>query len=590
MIRYRFYPRADRPVDRWTASGAKLAFALPVALGSLAFLSACSGGGSGSEGVGSAPQTSGQSAPPVATSLFSDATPSSGIDFAVGFQGALVGTTDIPDILPSGAAVGDYDRDGDLDLFIVRGNSGPNLLYRNDGDLQFEDVATEAGVAFTKSASEVYQHSSPAFVDLDGDRDLDLLIPGLGSDPTMVFENNGDGTFTDVTASAGFGVMTAEHSMSPTFGDYDRDGDLDLMLAHWGTERDFNAIGETHHLWRNDSDATGIRFVPVTLVSDISPSLLTNADPQIPQRQFDNTFTPTFAEINGDGWPDLFVVADFNQSQVFLNDQDGTFTNATDFVVFIDGNGMGSAVGDYDGDGDNDWFVSSILAAGSPPPSLSTIGNRIYKNDGLGTFTDDTEIADVEDGGWGWGSCFLDFENDGDLDIYHTNGWVREEAYGPFPEDTSRAFVSNGNGSFTEEATSLGLTDREQGRGVVCADFDQDGDTDILLLHMNMQNAATLWENGTDGAASYLSVTLEGPAPNTQAIGAKIVVTTGGVQQSREVMLGSNFASHNPTEQLFGLGDTQVIDTLEVTWPDGAVTTEISVPVDQRLIIRHPTL
>ncbi|MEM0929162.1 MAG: CRTAC1 family protein [Pseudomonadota bacterium] len=589
MVRPFLYPRADHPVDRSTASRAKALSVLPVALGTLALLSGCSGGGSRSNTAQVSTESSAE-VPTQAATLFSNATQASGIAFTVGFQGALVGTTDIPDILPSGAAVGDYDSDGDLDLFIVRGNSGPNLLYRNLGNLQFEDVAAQAGVAFTKSANEVYQHSSPAFADLDGDGDLDLLIPGLGSDPTLVFANNGDGTFSDVTSGAGFDVMTAEHTMSPTFGDYDRDGDLDVMFAHWGTERDFNNIGETHHLWRNDSDASGIRFVPVTLAAEITPSLLTNADPQIPQRQFDNTFTPTFAELNGDGWPDLLVVADFNQSQVFLNDQDGTFTNATDFFVLIDGNGMGSAVGDYDGDGDNDWFVSSILAAGGPPPSLSTIGNRIYANNGVGTFTDETGVADVADGGWGWGSCFIDFENDGDLDIYHTNGWVREEAYGPFPEDTSRAFVSGGNGSFTEEADALGLTDREQGRGVVCADFDQDGDTDILLLHMNAQNAATLWENTTDDAASYLSVTLEGIAPNTQAIGAKIIATTGGAQQFREVTLGNNFASHNPAEQLFGLGDAQVIDTLEVTWPDGLVTTEIGVSVNQRLTLRHPSL
>ena len=518
--------------------------------------------------------------------MFTDMTAASGISFTVGFLQPL-SNPEVAMILPSGVAAADYDDDGDIDLFIVRGDRGPNLLYRNTGNLVFEDVAAEAGVAFTKSPLENYRHSSPAFADLDGDNDLDLVLGGLDGDPTMVFANNGDGTFTDVTSGSGLDRMRAEHNMSPAFGDYDRDGDLDLMLGHWGLVWGLAGVpGDTEHLWRNDSDNTGIRFTSVSETSGIAPSIVVNRDPLVTSRTFDNTFTPTFARINDDALPDILVVADFNSTLVFINNGDGTFSNVTDYDVIIDGNGMGSAVGDFDGDGDLDWFVSSIRAVGEDVPShLSRVGNRLYRNDD-GTFADITADAGVTDGGWGWGSCFLDFENDGDLDIYHTNGWQDWDEFGGFNTDTSRAFVSNGDGTFTERAEELGLNDAEQGRGIVCADFDNDGDTDILQLHMHSDNAATLWMN--QATNNWLSVRLRGSAPNTQAVGARIVATIAGEDQLREVTLGSNFASHNPTDQLFGLGSMSQVDTLTVEWPDGERTVMQTLAANQELVIDHP--
>ena len=518
--------------------------------------------------------------------MFVDMTAASGISFTVGFLNPIA-NLEVPEFLPSGAAAGDYDDDGDIDLFIVRGDSGPNLLYRNNGNLVFEDVAAEAGVALTRTIFENYRHGSPAFADLDGDNDLDLVLPGLDGDPTLVFSNDGDGTFTDVSSGSGLDRMRAEQSMSPAFGDYDRDGDLDMMLAHWGTPRDYAGNpGDTEHLWRNDSDSAGIRFTSVSEQSGIAPSIIINNDPLITNRSFDYTMSPTFARINDDAFPDILVVADFNVTQVYINNGDGTFSNVTDYDVIIDGNGMGSAVGDYDGDGDLDWFVSSIRAAGEGIPStLSRVGNRLYRNDD-GTFADVTAEAGVTDGGWGWGSCFLDFENDGDLDIYHTNGWSHADEFGGFSTDISRAFVSNGDGTFTESAEELGLDDAEQGRGIVCADFDNDGDTDILQLHMHADNAATLWMNQTTN--NWLSVRLRGAAPNTQAIGARIVATIAGEDHLREVTLGSNFASHNPTDQLFGLGSMTQVDTLTVEWPDGERTVMQALAANRELVIDHP--
>ncbi|MGF1543553.1 MAG: CRTAC1 family protein [Parvularculaceae bacterium] len=568
----------------------------------IAFLAGCSsadgGGDAASAGASAtpspAPAPTPSPAPPPATgtSAFVDATAASGIGFTSRFATGFVQTSDIPIILPSGVAAGDYDNDGDVDLIVTRGELAANLLYENRGLLRFEDVAAEAGLAFVKSATENYRSASPGFADLDGDDDLDIVLPGLDGDPTLVFENNGDGTFTDVSAGSGLDAMTADHSMSPAFGDYDRDGDLDLMFGHWGSRRDFdNGPGDTEHLWRNDTDAGGIRCASGSEAAGSAPSILTNDDPLIPQRRFDNTFAPTFADIDGDGWPDVFVVGDFNFSQIFINQRDGTFVNATDFSVIIDGNGMGSAVQDYDGDGDVDWFVSSILARGGPPPSLSEIGNRLYRND-AGVLVEVSDAACVADGGLVWGSCFLDLENDGDLDVYHTNGWPRELDFGAFDVDASRAFVSNGDGTFVEMAEDLGLDDAEEGRGVVCADFDLDGDVDVLQLHRDTTNAATLWENtardDSDDGAGFMLVRLLGLAPNTGAVGARIELVADGRTQTRTVTLGSNFASHNPLEQHFGVGAAERVDSVRVVWPAGEETVLVNPAINQRLTIAHP--
>jgi hypothetical protein len=202
-------------------------------------------------------------------------------------------------------------------------------------------------------------------------------------------------------------------------------------------------------------------------------------------------------------------------------------------------------------------------------------------------FIDATQVARVADGGWGWAACFLDFENDGNLDIYHTNGWHEESSWGDFLSDSSRAFVANGNGRFADRSGVLGLEDSDQGRAVVCADFDNDGDTDILLLHQRSGVSATLWRNDTTGN-SYLRIKLRGKAPNTAATGARIYATIGSEQQMREIMIGSNFASQNPTVQIFGLGTAGAVDELRIEWPDGTIQTFLSVAANQSLEYYQP--
>ncbi len=556
-------------------------------------ISACGGGGSGpsTPPAGDTVQSGEPEPDPEPQIGFTDVTADSGLGYDIGLTFGGEGEINEADlsvrqIATNGAAAGDYDNDGDIDLFIVRGNLGPNQLYRNDGNLEFTDVAENAGVAFLGPGDSTSRQVGPIFVDVEGDGDLDLFLRGL-RDPALLMRNNGDGTFTDVTDDAEL-LFLSTYGMSTAFGDYDLDGDLDLATTHWGSPHDKDNPGDTEHLWRNDTQGSNIAFTSVSEASQISPSIVQLADPNGHRSNADRTFTPTFARIDDDLFPDLLMVADFNQTQYFHNNGDGTFENRTDVDVLIDGNGMGSAVGDYDNDGDLDWFVTSILLPSNDRKKnsiLSHFGNRLYQNH-QGVFTDVTDEAGVEDGGWGWGACFIDFENDGDLDIYHTNGWQEELLpLADFPDfegyqlDTSRAFVNQADGTFVEEADDLGLHDAEMGRGVVCADFDNDGDTDILLL----ANRPILWQNDERGN-EYLKVRLIGIPPNTEAAGARIILSSESTSQIREISIGSNFLSQNPAIQLFGLGSDTSAD-LTVSWPDGSETVMTDVASGQTLQI-----
>lgn len=560
-----------------------------VALGWCGALLLASCGGDDADGpTPPPPQGTPPPEPPPVLARFTDVTAASGIAFDSGWQ---FDPTSINEVLvrnyvPSGVAAGDYDNDGDIDLFITRGDKGPNLLYRNNGSGVFTDVAVAAGLAYTAGPGQNYRLAGPTFADMDGDGDLDLFIGGLGGDPSFIYANNGDGTFSDVTAGSGIDTMRARYTLGAAFGDYDRDGDLDMLLTHWGSTLSVAAgsltteVVDTGHLWRNDSSNGRILFTSVSQAAGISPGVITLPDPLKYKADGDWTFTPSFARINGDLYPDILLAADFNRSQVFINNTDGTFSNMTDVAVLTDYNGMGSAVGDYDNDGDLDWFVTAIMF-----PDLPDTGNRLYRNDN-GVFVDVTDAAGVRDGGWGWGTCFLDFQNDGNLDIYATNGWDQE---GDFASDVTRAFVGSGGARFNEGAALLGLDDNRQGRAVVCADFDNDGDTDIFQLHHAAPLSATMWRNDTSRYKS-LTVKLVGLPPNTEAVGARIYVKTGPKTQMREIMVGNNFASQNPTIQVFGIGPGSLADKVTVEWPDGQRTERESVIVGQTLTLRHPDL
>ena len=296
----------------------------------------------------------------------------------------------------------------------------------------------------------------------------------------------------------------------------------------------------------------------------------------------DRTFTANFVDLDDDGRSDLVVTADYGQSTVWLNQGSGRFANATN-VVISDQNGMGSAVADYDGDGDLDWFVSSIRDGdGTTEGNWGTSGNRLYRNRGDGSFEDATDAAGVRDGDWGWGASFADFNNDGLVDLVHVNGWPQGSPQ--FRGTRARLFIAAAGGTFQDQAGALAFEERVGGRGVVCFDYDGDGDLDIFVGNNNGPHH--LWRNdGGRSGGHYLDVRVLGTAPNPFAIGAKIYVSAGGREQLRDVRAGSNYVSQNPREVHFGLGAAARVDRVRVVWPDGAQLTLTGIDVDQMLVV-----
>lgn len=565
---------------------------IPIALVAL-ILTACGGGGGGNTPaappvVVTPPTVDDNSAPavpsaPVAHLSFVDVTASAGISFSHGLQGETMAG-----MVAAGVAVGDYNNDGWLDLYLAQGNAGTSVLLENrsqGGAYVFADVSATGGVGGAVDDKA----SGPAFVDYDGDGDVDLFVGSVESESFRVFNNLGSGSFADVTASTGLSGLNRENNVGMAFGDYDDDSDLDLFISHWTFTENELPSGSTQHLWRNNGDGT---------FSDVSDAALITLG--VIEKPQDYTFSPTFADIDNDGDQDLLVVADNHTSQVMINDGDlggglYAFSYATDRDVISEEAGMGSSVADFDNDGDLDWFVTSISLgddlngrpSGKDNAGFNLTGNRFYRNEGNGTFSDETETAGVRKGYWGWGSCAADFNNDGHLDIFHVNGMDDPET-NAYLQDPSRLFINNADGTFTEYSEPLGLVDRKSGRGVTCFDGDQDGDIDILVANNN--DSATLFRNDGGNQLNYVNIRLTGAAPNTRAVGARVYLSAGGVTQMREINNGSNYVSQNPAEQHFGIMNETIVDTIRVVWSDGSESMRSNVQPYQRITVAYPDI
>ncbi len=503
---------------------------------------------------------------------FTEVTVQSGINFTHSNQANIQGE---PTIIAAGGAVADYDFDGYPDFYLLGGSNQHNALFHNQGNGKFIDLASTA-------QADIFDvlGSGPVFADVDGDFDLDLLVFSINKEgqsqstgdtlnnrPRLLI-NLGNGAFMESTNS---GFNSGMASYMGTFGDLDKDGDLDLFMSHWNADE----TTSKQLFWKNDGNG---HFTDVTIEYLGFPQ---NAN-------FDRwTFTPNFTDINGDGWLDVLLTSDFSTSRIFYST--GFPQNQPAYLIsqpaFIsDENGMGAAVADYDNDGDMDWFVTSIWDPnGIPEANWGISGNRLYKNIGMGNFEDATDESGLRFGYWGWGACFADFNNDGYLDIYHENGFVSERA-SEFINDPARLFMANGDGTFTESAVVSGLNHSGQGRGVSCVDYDLDGDLDILVIPNNAHYR--LYTNHSNNNNHYLGVKLFDTGSNPYAYHSKISLTTAASTQTRELTGGNNYASNNPLTQHFGLGAEMTVTEILVTWPDGIKQTINSpITVDQVISI-----
>lgn len=468
-----------------------------------------------------------------------------------------------------GAAAGDFDNDGWVDLFVTRLNNRP-LLYRNLGGTgsigTFQNVGVDAG--FT----DFLPANGPAWGDIDNDGDEDLYVTSSGGTRFYMYVNNGNGTFTEQAVQRGAAVDGVfRYGQSVTFGDYDGDGYLDIHTTDW----DNDVSESTSRLLHNLGAANPGYFEDVTTAAGLDVYRFTtlNGGDTNAYRH-----TSTFSDLDRDGHPDLVIAGDFGTSQLFWNNGDGTFTDGTlDAGVGTDEDGMGTTIGDYDGDGRLDWFITALVDI--PGQTEDHSGNRLYRNNGDRTFADQTDLAGVRDSGWSWGTTFLDQDNDGDLDLFVTNGWgVADQSHD----------YQNENGVYTDVSNASGVTDTGSGRGLLSLDYDNDGDLDVFIVNHGAQPILYRNDGGNDN--DWLKIKLEGTASNRDGIGAFITVDPDvnivGDEIVREINAGSNFLSQNELTAHFGLGlNAGSIDLITIHWPSGAVQALGNVSANQVLYV-----
>ncbi len=508
----------------------------------------------------------------------------------------------LPEDMGSGLAWGDYDNDGDDDLFVVNfygtilnpipaepDAQGECKLYRNEGEGRFQDVSSEAGLDLAVFGM------AAAWGDYDNDSDLDLYITAYG--PNLLFRNNGDGTFDDVTDEAQ--VRDDRFSAGCAWGDYDRDGHIDLYVCTYtdfqytsseppvqraGVQNPFTINPssyppDTNRLYHNNGDGT---------FSDVAMSAGA-ADPT------GRSLGVVWFDFNNDQQVDLYVANDVSANAVLLNQGNGTFADIGASSLAADYRGaMGLAVGDIDADDDFDLLVTHWVAQENALylNQYADVSQFKEKSDVVTFFTDSAEeygVGQVSLKTVGWGTSFIDFDNDGHLDLWIVNGSTLQ-----FPDDAKhmqpqlmhiyrqippRGFFEVGRYVCERLKTPM------VGRGGAHADFDGDGRMD-LAVQVHGGSLLLLHNTSTD-TGHWLQVQLQQQGRNTQALGARVTVRTGDVVQCFQVGAGGTYLSQSPNRLHFGLGDAETVDEVSILWPDGQQEQHADVPVDQLIRYSH---
>ena len=476
----------------------------------------------------------------------------------------------------SGGCIGDFNRDGWQDVFVISGGSVnvPDRLFINNGDGTFTDQAAAWGL------TALHKGKSASAGDFNNDGWLDVYVTSAGPwgqnaapGHNKLYKNNGDGTFTNVANAAGVNQTnpTAQDSWGSCWGDYDLDGDLDLYVGGFLTSSP-NNVG--NRLFRNNGDET---FTDVTaaigLFSGIGPVA---------------NLSQAFVDTDGDRYPELLLGGDFKGagtfigSRYFKNDGDGTFTDKTVAGgMGKEENGMGQCRGDFNNDGRIDWYVTSIFHL-----PFSWTGNKLYLNQGNHVFSETSATAGVRDGGYGWGTVAVDFNHDGWVDIAETNG--DNASSGLFFNEQSYLWLNDGDGTFTEKAVACGFLHYSKGRGLIHFDADNDGDQDTIIF----TNKGPLYYYRNDLAAGpethWLRVFLDTTGDTANApdgYGAKVSVQAGPNTYTRWIDGGTTFLGMNELSAHFGLGTAESVESVTVLWPSGAQTVLEDVAANQTIVI-----
>ena len=517
---------------------------------------------------------------------FVEVTREAGIDFR--YINGASGAKYMPEAVGSGAAFIDGDGDGFLDLYIVNGAAlpgyagptGPNAYYHNKADGTFVDRSAESG-----AGDEAFGMGA-ATGDFDGDGDTDLYITNYGAN--RLYQNDGRGVFADIAPAVG--VADPGWGTHAAFADYDLDGDLDLYVANYmefdpqqnvecfgGAARSYcgptTYPGQSGVLYRNDE---GLVFVDVT-----DPSGLGN--------DTGRQLAAVFGDTDNDGDPDLFIANDKKPNFFFINKGDGTFAEdgAVVGVAYneegLAESAMGADFGDYDNDGRLDIIVATF----------QWLANTLYRNDGDGFFTDLTFAAELGVASvpyLGMTAAFLDYDNDGFFDVFVSNGHLDENVkeYDPsttYPQQ-NQLFRNLGDGTFGDvsDVSGPGMLVERVSHGAVFGDYDNDGDVDIFVSDSDVPQC-TLLRNDSGNANHYLRVVAEGRRRNRQGIGAKVRAVAGDLVQMREIRANYGYMGSSDSRLTLGLGQHAVVDTLQVTWPGGAMQTLVNVAADQSLTV-----
>jgi enediyne biosynthesis protein E4 len=507
---------------------------------------------------------------------FVDVASSAGLQAPV-IYGGVENKKYILEAVGCGCAFIDYDNDGWMDIFLLSGTrltgdppGATNRLYQNNRDGTFTDVTEKAGLKDVGWASGV------SIGDYNNDGFEDIFCAYFGQN--RLYRNNGDGTFTDVTKAAGLWNDQPRWGAGCSFLDYDRDGHLDLFVSNYvrfsfehapvpGENVNCNWKGVPvecgprglptgkHSLYRNNGDGT---FTDVSQKAGIANATGSYG------------MTVVAADLDEDGWTDIFVACDSTPSFLFMNNHDGTFREegvVRGVALSDDGMeqaGMGVGVGDYDLDGHLDLFKTHFAED----------ANGLYHNDGKGNFDDVTRSSRlaVDTRYICWGAGIVDLDNDGYPDLFMVTGNVYPEVERKLPQyanKTPRAVFRNlGNRTFEElgEQAGPGVTEAHCSRGCAFGDFDNDGDLDILVVNLN--EPPSLLRNDISQKQNWVKVKLEGVKSNRSAIGARVLVHYGGKVQAQAVLSQSSFYSASDSRLHFGLGGTSTVD-IEIYWPNG---------------------
>lgn len=518
---------------------------------------------------------------------FTDVAGRSGIDFRY-----TIGDNSYVNILESsgsGITVFDYNNDGLMDLYMMNGTwlqgisdddgqiykDTPDRLYKNNGNGTFTEVSEKAGIA------DKHWSMAAGAIDIDGDGDQDLYLLNYG--PNIFYRNNGNGTFTDITSQLGLRGPAllngfTKWSIGVAYIDFNSDNRLDMMVGN------FLAFDPKY-----DS--------PVTPGKMPHPSEYKGQASMMYQQAPDGKFIDvtrklglfypdskcmglTMFDYDEDGDPDIFQANDHHLNYMFRNDN-GRFTEvAREAGVAANSNGIGTgsmhgSIGDIDGDGLIDILVTDLEHA------------AVYKNLGKGLFTDVTESSGVAGsiiGKGGWGATLFDYDNDGDPDIVSANG-TAEELILQYP----LLLENDGKGRFRNVGRESGnyFNTKRSGRGLAVWDFDNDGDLDISISHVDKEATAVLLRNDGGNANHWLGITLLGKNGPCSAIAAKVTITAGGKRSVYVNQWTTSYLSNNDPRLHIGLGPNKMIDKLEIGWVGGKKEVLTNVAADRYVVIEE---